>query len=168
MNAKQTDALNEKQEAFQKAMLTSMKFWWFLLWNLPSVLFWGIKITQLDEKSCEVTLPYSYRTKNPFRSIYFAAITGAAELASGALCLLHLQGSQRFSTLVTGVEGTFLKKATHKITFSCKEGDKIKAAKASLAKTGDFTSLSLKVEGKNPEGELVARFSILWSFKLKE
>jgi acyl-coenzyme A thioesterase PaaI-like protein len=160
-------ALNEKQKAFQKAMLSPLKFRWFLFWNLPSVLFWGIKISKLNLERCEVTLPYSYRTKNPFQSIYFAAIAGAAELASGALCLLHLQGNHRFSTLVTGVEGTFLKKANRKITFSCKEGDKIKAACASLTKAGDTTSLRLAVDGKNPEGELVAQFLIIWSFKVK-
>lgn len=168
MSENETTLLSPKQVAFQKAMCSTLKFRWFLLWNLPSVLFWGIRITKLDEKQCEVTLPFSYRTKNPFKSIYFAALTGAAELASGALCLLHLQGNQRFSSLVTGVEGEFLKKANQPIVFTCLKGETIKEATASLISPGQATSISLPVEGKNLSGEVVARFSIYWSFKVKE
>ncbi len=167
MTQEKNKAVNKNQERFKRGMLSPLKFKLFLIWNLPSVFFWGVRVTSLTQDSCEVTLPYSYRTKNPFRSIYFAAIAGAAELASGILCLFHLQGSQKFSTLVTGVEGSFLKKADQKITFSCKEGAKIEATKELLLQPGQTANLSLSVEGRKPDGELVARFTVHWSLKVK-
>ncbi|WP_114750731.1 DUF4442 domain-containing protein [Pleomorphovibrio marinus] len=168
MNENKPIPLSPKQVAFQQAMCSPLKFRWFLLWKLPSVLFWGIRIAKLDEKQCVVSLPFTYRTKNPFKSIYFAALAGAAELASGALCLLHLQGEQRFSSLVTGVEGEFFKKANQPILFTCLKGDTIKEVTSSLSSPGFTASITLPVEGTNPNGEVVARFNIHWSFKVKE
>ena len=45
----------------------------FLLAKLPLGLFAGLRVDELDAQSCTTSLPYGWRTTNPFRSIYFAA-----------------------------------------------------------------------------------------------
>ncbi len=148
-------------------MRSPFTFRWFLLSKLPTVLFWGVLIKQLDSGSCQVTLPYSWRTKNPFRSIYFAALSGAAELATGALCMFYLQGTEKYSMLITGFEAAFLKKADQTITFTCIEGDSVGKLIDSLNQPGQTGSIQLNVSARNEDTEEVANFKVSWSFKRK-
>lgn len=166
MTAKTPD-MTEPQRKYVSQMRSPFTFRWFLLSKLPTVLFWGAKIKQLDKGSCEVTLPFSWRTKNPFRSIYFAALSGAAELASGALCMYYLQGPQKYSMLITGFDASFTKKADQTITFTCAEGDRIVQLINSLHDVGQTGSIQLAVSARNENAEDVANFNVSWSFKRK-
>ena len=72
---------------------------------------------------CAVSLPYGWRTQNPFNSIYLAAQCMAAELSTGALAMLAIQSSnESVSMLVTNMEASFGKKATERSTFLCTNG----------------------------------------------
>lgn len=155
------------QHAYMRQMRSPFAFRWFLLWKLPSVLFWGARVSHLDEGSCQIKLPYSWRTKNPFRSIYFAALSGAAELSSGALCMYYLQGAGAYSMLITGFEADFLKKANQTITFTCADGLLVDQLIKSLNQPGQTGSLKMTVNALNEHNEEVARFRISWSFKRK-
>lgn len=133
---------------------------------LPSSWFWGIKIKRLDDQSCVIQLPYSWRTKNPFKSIYFAAQAGAAELSTGLLMRRAMAGKPPISMLVVGFQMEFLKKADEKIFFTCAQGDEIQAAIGQL-ETGHALSLTLPLvsEGRNAAGVVVSRAVITWSMK---
>jgi hypothetical protein len=155
------------QQAYVRQMRSPLTFWWFLLWNLPTVLFWGVRVRHLDENRCQVTLPFNWRSKNPFRSIYFAALSGAAELASGALCMFYLQGAGQHSMLITGFEAEFIKKANQTITFNCDDGPLIKGLIKSLNQPGQSGNLKMLVTAVNENGELIANFKIHWSIKKK-
>src|SRR4030095_5696396 len=90
-----------------------VKFRMFLLSKLPSAYFSGVRILEISEKECKVTVPYKWFSKNPFRSTYFACLSMAAEMSTGTLAMIHTYGREpRVSMLVVRLEGEFLKKAT--------------------------------------------------------
>jgi hypothetical protein len=57
---------------------------WSLL-KLPSAWFTGVRLVSVDTQRGVASVPYGWRSQNPFRSTYFAAQAMAAELSTGAL-----------------------------------------------------------------------------------
>jgi hypothetical protein len=158
--------LSSAAQSYQKKMRNPLIFWFAMLLKLPTAVFWRLKIAHLDEERCEVTIPYFWRSQNPFQSIYFAALAGAAELSTGALCQLALAGRGSFSMLVVDFRAEYSKKATTKTYFSCDQGAELFALIGGM-NAGDKAQLTLVSTGKNTEGEEVAKFYITWSFKRK-
>ena len=152
--------------AYQKKMMNPFIFWWAMLFKLPTAVFWRLKMIQLDGEKCLVSIPYFWRSQNPFKSIYFAALAGAAELSTGALCQLALAGKGSFSMLVVDFRAEYRKKASTKILFTCEQGEELFSLIDSL-KPGETNQLTMLSTGKNTAGEEVARFFITWSFKRK-
>src|SRR5690606_9523397 len=158
--------LSSEALAYQRKMNNPLVFWSAMLFKLPSAIFWGLRIKTLTSSRCEVTIPYKWRTQNPFKSIYFAALAGAAELSTGALAQLALAGRGAFSMLVVDFRAEYSKKANRKITFVCDQGEELSELIKSL-KVGDAGQLTMISTGTNPSGETVARFFVTWSFKRK-
>ncbi len=149
------------------ADINSWKIRLYLLQNLPTAFWWGLKVKSCSAYRTEIEIPFNWRTQNPFRSIYFAALAGAGELSTGLMAGLVIRNSQRMSMLVTNVDIDFIKKANTKTTFICDEGIKIIEAVEQAQKTGEGVEVTLESKGTNTNGELVARFNITWSFKVK-
>src|SRR4029434_3796701 len=63
----------------------------FMLAKLPLALIAGVCVRGLDRERCVVTVPYGWRTTNPFRSTYFAALSMAAEMSTGALSMVAVE-----------------------------------------------------------------------------
>jgi hypothetical protein len=167
MNTKESQiTLKPEALAYQKKMSNPLYFWFGMLIKLPSAVFWKFRIIALDAEKCVVTIPYSWRTQNPFKSIYFAAMAGAGELSTGALCQLAISGLGKYSMLVVDFKAEYFKKANQKITFTCDMGKELFMLVESLQpnETGKLTMIST---GRNPQGEEVARFYVTWSFKRK-
>lgn len=146
---------------------TPWKMRLYFLQRLPSCWFWGVRVREATPARCQVTIPYSWRTQNPFRSIYFAALAGAAELSTGALALIALHGRGRISMLITGLEGQFIKKADTLTTFTCEQGDVIQEAVQEAIDSGEGRTARILTVGRNEAGEEVCRFWLTWSFKVK-
>lgn len=136
--------------------------------NLPTAIWWGVRVKSCSPYRTEVELPYSWRTQNPFRSIYFAAQAGAAELSTGLMATIALQGRGKISMLVTNFETEFLKKANSSITFTCEEGIKIIEAIQRAIDTREGVKVTINSTGTLKNGEIVSRVKITWSFKPKE
>jgi hypothetical protein len=167
MEAQKTQiSLNSQALDYQKKMINPLVFWFAMLAKLPSAVFWRIRIKSISAEKCEVTIPYFWRSQNPFKSIYFAAMAGAAELSTGALCQLALAGKGKFSMLVVDFRAEYFKKANEKITFTCNQGIELFELIDSMDINGT-EQLMLVSSGKNPKGEEVARFYVTWSFKRK-
>ncbi len=149
------------------AMNNKWKMWLFYLFKLPSAWFWGIKIKSADYDKGVVTLPYSWFSKNPFRSIYFASQAGAAELSTGLLGLITVENKPPISMLITGVEAKFVKKADSMTTFTCDEGSKIRETVERAIETGEGHVVTVTSTGVDSAGEIVSLFKFTWSFKLK-
>jgi len=144
--------------------------WLFKLWmwrRLPSVGFWGVKVVDIDDSKCVIKLPFTWSTQNPFNSIYFSALNGAAELSTGLLCQYVLSDLGSFSMLVTGFKAEFYKKSTSTILFTCHQGEELNNVLQNLKSKGDTATLMMISEGHNKDGQKVAQMEITWSFKKK-
>lgn len=141
----------------------------FRLWmlgKLPSALFAGVALESLEPERCVTSVPYGWRSQNPFRSTYFAAQAMAAELSTGALVLLAAaDAGVPFSTLIVDMKATFGKKATGKATFSCEGGAAVFAAVAEAKATGEARTVALETVGRLADGAEVSRFTFTWSVK---
>jgi len=158
--------LSPEALSYQKKMCNPLIFWFAMLIKLPTAVFWRLKMVHLDREKCLVSIPYFWRSQNPFKSIYFAALAGAAELSTGALCQLALAGKGAFSMLVVTFRAEFSKKANTKTTFTCEQGAEVFDLVTSL-NPGESKQITMVSYGKNTSGEDVAQFFITWSFKRK-
>jgi hypothetical protein len=155
-------------DAFSALVRNPVKFRLFLLTKLPAAFFAGLKLRKLSPESCTVTIPFKWFTQNPFRSIYFACLSMAAELSTGVLAMGAIYRQKpAVSMLVTGLEARFFKKATGIITFTCFDGIAIYEAVGEAKETGLGKAVTVTSIGKNNAGEIVAEFRFTWSFKAK-
>jgi len=155
--------------SFLNLIRSPLKVKLFLLTNLPSAFFAGLKIPEADEQHCVVTVPYRWFTKNPFRSTYFACLGMAAEMSTGVLAMANLYNrTPKISMLVVQAESSYFKKATGITRFLCADGAAIKAAVEKAATTGEATTVKARSIGTNEAGDPVAEFFITWSFKAKK
>lgn len=154
--------------SFIKVMKHPFKFRMFLFSKLPAAWFSGVRIREISETMCRVTIPYKWLTRNPFRSTYFASLSMAAEMSTGALAMAHLYKSDPpVSMLVVGVESSYYKKATSRTSFLCADGKLFQKAIEECIATGEARIVKAKSTGTNKDGEVVAEFFVTWSFKVK-
>ncbi len=149
-------------------MFTPLKLNFFLLVKLPSAYFSGVRLKSIDEQEVVVTVRHRWINQNPFKSMYWATQGMASELTTGILVMKEISATgKKFSMLVTEQKGTFTKKALGKITFTCKEGAKIRDAIELAIKTGEGQVIKLISEGFDEIGDKVSLFEYQWSIKLK-
>lgn len=151
----------------ERALLDPVKRQAFYLAKLPALSFYGISVLKLDASSCEINLPFTWRTQNPFQSIYFGAQTSAAELSTGALLLRAISGQPALSMLVVGMEGQFSKKAKADLRFTCPDGPVVAQA-VERALAGEAQEFVLRSVGRLPDGVEASSFQFRWALKRKE
>lgn len=128
----------------------------------------GLKIVQLEETGASVGVKFKWVNQNPFKSIYFAVLSMAAELSTGVLAFGQIyQGKPSVSMLVVKLEAEFYKKAVGKIIFTCNDGMAIASAIKETIQTGEGINVPCTSIGVNEQGEEVAKFVFVWSFKRK-
>jgi hypothetical protein len=148
--------------------LTSTKLNSFLFFKLPSAFISGVRVTHLDESKCLVSVTHRWINQNPFKSMYFAVQAMAAELTTGALVMYHIKESgKNISMLVANNKGSFTKKATGRITFTCEDGNKIKEAIDATIATGEGQTFWMKSLAVNQKGEQVSEMDFEWSIRIK-
>jgi hypothetical protein len=153
-------------EKLRSRMLNPLLMKGFMLTKLPLALFAGLRVRELDRERCVVTVPYGWRTQNPFRSTYFAAQSMAAEMSTGGPAMLAVElAPQPVAMLIVSLEATFEKKATALATFTCEEAGKAFAAVSETLRTGEPATARLETVGRMPDGTVVSRFFFTWSFK---
>ncbi len=161
--------MNTNAQAFIKRMKHPLLFRLFLFSKLPAAYFAGVRVREMDENRCRVTVPYKWFSKNPFRSTYFACLSMAAEMSTGSLAMANVyQSDPPVSMLVVKVESQYFKKATGRTHFVCEDGELFRKAVAETISSGEARIVNAKSIGKNKEGDIVAEFYITWSFKTKK
>ena len=153
--------------AFRRQVLNPLKLRLFMLQKLPMAWLAGLRLTQLTPEAATVTVRYKYLTQNPFRSVYFACLAMAAELASGIQAMMHVQAGGSASMLVVGVQADFTKKAVGLISFTCPDGAAIAQAIAESRATGEGRTAVCTSTGMDEAGDVVAVFRFTWSFRAK-
>ena len=138
----------------------------YFLRKLPLALAAGIRLKALTPDRCQATVPYSWRTTNPFRSTYFAAQSMAAELSTGLLASLAVRlAPESVSMLIVGMQASFEKKATALTTFTCQDGPRFFEAVEQTLASGEAVTMEAETIGAMPDGTVAARFRFSWSFK---
>lgn len=161
--------MNPAFSTFQRKITNRLTFRLFMLKRLPAAYFAGLSIVSLDEKHCAVAVRYKWFTQNPFRSMYFAVQSMAAEMSTGLLASGHVyERRPAISMLVVGVQGNFFKKVTGRVVFTCDDGIKIHDTIEAAIATGEGKTIGCRSVGINDAGETVAEFVITWSFKARK
>jgi hypothetical protein len=160
--------LNKKQKKMQK-QVTSGKFRWYLFMNLPMGWIAGLRVKILTQTECITTVPFKWLTKNPFRSMYFAVQSMAAELSTASSCLLAVTGQKpSVAFIIVDMKATFYKKATSKVYFTCTDADQAFKAVNKCIETGESATATFHTEGKMDDGTVVSEFEFTWSFKQRK
>jgi hypothetical protein len=137
------------------------------MWRtLPLAAFAGLHVVRLDEEACAVRLPGGWRTRNPFRSTYFAAQAMAGEMSTGAPALVLLEDAKAsVAMLVVGLRVTYSKKLVGEGVFTFEDVAGMKAAIDRAARDDAPQVFVARSVGRDGAGEAVAEFEITWSFK---
>jgi hypothetical protein len=152
--------------AFVRVVKHPLRFRLFLLTRLPSAYFSGVRVKSISENQCDVSIPYRWFSRNPFRSTYFACLAMAAEMSTGALAMAWLYNRKpAVSMLVTQMEAGFVKKATGKTLFTCRAGKEIADCIQKAIDTGEAQTIRVQSIGCDKDGNEIASFWITWSFK---
>ena len=159
-------SLSEAAARFRSRMLSYLPFRAFTWLKMPLAAFAGLRVREVDAGACEVTVPFGWRTQNPFGSLYFAAHAMAAELSTGALVLFHVQeqGGASVSTLITRMHATYGKAARSETTYRCEQGAEIAAAVRRAIETGEPVEVEVLTKGI-ADGKSVGDFRFTWSMK---
>ena len=161
--------LNNKQKSICKRLNSSFMLKLFSITRLPMAIITGLKIQEINYSVCKTNVHYKYLNKNPFKSTYFAVQSMAAELSTGALSLIAVEGlNSDVSFIITGMRAEFLKKSKGKIEFVCSEGEKLhEIVKKSRETNGQQQEETVSTIGYDSDGEIVSKFEFTWSFKLR-
>ena len=137
------------------------------MWKmLPLAAFAGLRVVRMDEQACAVRLPGGWRTRNPFRSTYFAAQAMAAEMSTGAPALVLLEDAPAsLAMLVVGLSVTYTKKLVGEGVFTFEDVAGMRAAIDQAAASDQPQAFTARSVGRDGSGEAVAEFEIAWSFK---
>ncbi len=159
--------MSARADSFRKKILRPWKLKLFMVAKLPMGLLAGLRVVALDETKAAVSIKLGYLTKNPFRSIYFACLAMAAELASGVQGIVLTSDGPPVSMLVVDLKATFTKKAVGRVTFTCADGAAIAEAIAATRADGEGRTVPCTSIGRDETGDEVATFVLTWSFKAK-
>ena len=161
--------MNTSQSSkLRKLAVKPFYFRLYLIFNLPMGFLSGMRIRELSEERCKVTLPFKWLNKNPFKSTFWAVLGMGAEMNTAALILQYTYKHQpSISTLPLKCESEFLKKATGITKFVCNDGLEIKEKINIAVKTKKPIIIETYSEGLNKDAETVCKFKFTWSVKVR-
>lgn len=141
----------------------------FLFLKLPSAFWSGVRTKAITDNQCVVTVKHRWFNQNPFNSMYFAVQAMAAELTTGALVMKKIKESgKNISMLVLNNKGSFTKKATGRITFTCTDGHLITEAIERTIATGEGQTIWMKSVGVDEKGDQVSLMEFEWTIRIKK
>ncbi len=140
----------------------------YIMFKLPAAYLCGVRTRYIDDSKCVVTVKHRWINQNPFKSMFWAVQGMAAELTTGAIIMNQIKNSgKNISMLIANNNGSFIKKATGRITFVCNDGQLVNTAINNAINTGEGQTVWMKSIGTNSEGIEVSSFNFEWTVKLK-
>ena len=159
----------QKQLLLLKRFNSTLLFRAVSIAKLPLAFITGLKIDKCRADECVTSVRLKHLNKNPFGSTYFAVLSMAAELSTGALALTAVEGMHPSVALIlTNMKADFIKKAIGRTTFTCTEGKKLFNAVNEAVATQEPRVQTVSTSGCDINGEMVARFEFTWSFKQRQ
>ncbi|MGK0388843.1 MAG: hypothetical protein ACI94Y_001575 [Maribacter sp.] len=159
------NANDPKVEKFFKNARSNFKMRLYQLWKVPGAFWFRLKVEHVGADKTVVSLPNSWRTQNPFNSIYFVGLLAAAEYSTAIFVYSRVMMADNVKFIVKDVKADFVKKGNARTFFTCDEPQKIDAAVNRAIETGEQQSIMLKSIGKKASGEVVSNVEITWTFK---
>jgi hypothetical protein len=161
---------DEKNIRFVQRVLNNWFFFKIMIFfRAPLDFITGTRIKTLNKHSCEVSVPYRWLNKNPFRSTFWAVLGMAAEMSTGVLVMMYTYRLKPSIAIIVGnCTGEFIIKATDRTTFVCNDGKRVAATVKKAIQTGEPQEVVCKTVGYSQAGEEVARFTFTWKMKRRE
>ena len=157
---------SSQQKQMAERITKGPLFAFYLSRKLPMGWIAGLRIREIDENKCVTSVPFKFLTKNPFKSIYFAVQSMAAELSTATACLIAVKGKKpSVAYIIVDMNATFTKKATGRVHFTCQDTKKAFAVVDKCIETGEAETATFKTVGKLKDGTVVSEFEFTWSFK---
>ena len=147
-----------------KSLMNRWKLRLWMLKNLPMAMLTGMIIAELNEEYCKVRLNDHWWLRNPFKSVYWAVISMAAELSTGALLYAYSSGAKTQFILVEA-RAKFYKKLRGKSFYFCRAGQEILQQMNALQNTSEARMVILPAQALNESGEVVADFEFYWQLR---
>ena len=158
--------MNSHQQKLAKKVTKGNLFAFYLLRSLPMGLIAGLRVREINESKCVTSVPFKWLNKNPFKSIYFAVQSMAAELSTATACLLAVQGhSPSVAFIIVDLKANFTKKATDRVFFTCEDTTKAFDTVEKCIASGESEQATFKTIGRMKDGTVVSEFEFTWSFK---
>lgn len=126
------------------------------------------RILQVDEVTVRVQIRLRRRTKNHLNSMYFGALAIGADVAGGIHAFYFAeQSGKKVSFAFKSMSVEFHKRAESDVVFICNDGAIVKTAIEQSILTGERVNDEVAVNAYNLSNELVARFVMGISVKVK-
>lgn len=154
----------------KEVSLKSMKRKLFLLGlvKIPMIGYVKPRLIQLDEREAAVRIRLRRRTKNHLNSMYFGALAVGADVAAGlhAFYFADKMG-KKVSFAFKGMNAEFLMRAESTIVFVSEDGEKVSDAMQRSLQKDERVNEPINVIAKNDNDEVVARFEMIVSVRVK-
>jgi len=161
--------MNSVQQKFARKVTNPFFMRLYMLSSLPMGLLAGLRVREVTDTQTVVSVPFKYLNKNPFRSIYFAVQSMAAEMSTATACLLAVQGHKpSVAFIIVDLKAHFTKKATGRVYFTCEDNRQAFEAVEKCIETGEAEQATFKTTGKMKDGTVVSEFQFTWSFKQRK
>ena len=154
-----------KLEQEYRGLLKPLRFRFFTLISMPSAAFVGLKVDEVSEDSCQISVKGGWRSQNPFKTMYWAAQGMAAELATGATPFAISRAySGKIRMFVIGTDVKFVKQAKGRIKFICEDAGKARAAIEESEISGKSVNCVMHAKGIDSDGDVVSDWKFEWNF----
>ena len=125
-----------------------------------------MRIKELNNESCKVTVPYKWLNKNPFKSTFWAVLGMAAEMNKSCTTIaIYTRSKPLHINLPCNLRSGVHKKATDVTTFTCHDGLMAREKVKEAMETGEGITFETVMNGLNQNGDLICKFKFLWSIK---
>lgn len=159
-------SLPPKSEAFRRRMLNRFAFWLWRWKDLPLAAWAGLRLVGLDEGGCTVFLPGGWRTRNPFRSTYFAAQAMAAEMSTGLAAAVLVEGAPAsVAMLLTEFHALYRKRIIGPSYFTFENLADMQAAVEKAAAGPEPHLYVARSIARDANADVCSEFAVTWSFK---
>ena len=148
------------------------KMRWMLLllglFKIPMVGFVRPKLLSVDDTTVKVRIRLRRKTRNHLQSMYFGALAVGADIAGGihAFYFAELSGS-KVSFAFKAMQAEFIQRAESDVIFESIEGELVRNAILKSKSTGERVNESINVSAYNLKNEVVAKFQMIVSVKVK-
>jgi acyl-coenzyme A thioesterase PaaI-like protein len=140
--------------------------------RIPSLLFLGPRVMELDDDGCAVKIPLGWRTRNHVGSMYVGVLCAGADLASGLNAYRTIRsGHPKVVPVFKDLRADFLKRADGDVLFRMRDGRRVAEAVRQADETGERITLPVEVVATVPQkygDDPVARFTMGLSVRRKD